>query len=93
MTDLPDTAQGPLSSADRFARGLGLRLVALEQGRAVVELATRPDHCSDLGKVHGGVLFSLADAALAAASNSRTGEMAVAITGITPVREFDAADG
>ncbi|MBN9621634.1 MAG: hotdog fold thioesterase [Actinobacteria bacterium] len=72
---------GPLSSADRFAQRLGVRLVEREVGRAVVELATGPEHCNDLGKVHGGALFSLADAALAAASNSRPGEAVVAITG------------
>jgi acyl-CoA thioesterase len=47
----------------------------------VVELKTTRELCNDLGKVHGGAIFTLADAALAAASNSRPGELAVAITG------------
>ena len=37
------------------------------------------DHCNFVGGVHGGALFSLADAALAVASNS-WGRMCVALT-------------
>ncbi len=47
----------------------------------MVEMETLPDHCNDLGKVHGGAIFSLADAAVSAASNSRPEEMVVAISG------------
>ncbi|MBS1895278.1 MAG: hotdog fold thioesterase [Actinobacteria bacterium] len=80
-TDRSEASGGPLSAADRFAQALGLRLVELEQGRAVVEMMTTAEHCNDLGKVHGGALFSLADGALAAAANSRSGELAVGISG------------
>ncbi|MFL5818168.1 MAG: PaaI family thioesterase [Conexibacter sp.] len=72
---------GPCSAVDRFATELGARLLDVEVGRARVELLAQERHCNDLGTVHGGVLFSLADVALAVASNAREGEMAVAITG------------
>jgi acyl-CoA thioesterase len=42
-----------------------------------VALTAGPQHGNFLGLVHGGAVFSLADAALAAASNSR-GDTAVA---------------
>lgn len=76
-----ERATGPCSPADPFASGLGARLLDVEVGRARVELLAQERHCNDLGAVHGGVLFSLADVALSVASNARDGEVAVAITG------------
>lgn len=91
--DRVETGNGPVSAADRFVHGLGIRLRSLEVGRAVVELEVTAGHCNDVGVVHGGVLFTLADAALAAASNARVGELAVAITGtihfLQPARPGD----
>lgn len=62
---------------DAFARLLGMELLEVADGRARVALTAGPQHGNFLGLVHGGAVFSLADAALAAASNSR-GDTAVA---------------
>jgi acyl-CoA thioesterase len=70
----PSAAQ---PEADPFARLLGLELLAVGDGWARVALTTGPQHRNFLGLVHGGAVFSLADAALAAASNSQ-GDTAVA---------------
>jgi acyl-CoA thioesterase len=72
---------GPASAADRFASELGVRVLGVELGRARVELVAAARHCNDLGAVHGGALFSLADCALSLVSNARACEVAVAVTG------------
>jgi acyl-CoA thioesterase len=56
--------------ADAFGQLLGMELVEVDDGRALVTLQAGERHTNFLGLVHGGAVFSLADAALAAASNS-----------------------
>ena len=65
-------------SSDPFARFLGIELLALGEGYSKVTL-TIGDHMLNFhGLPHGGVIFSLADAAFAAACNSY-GQAAVAL--------------
>lgn len=56
---------------DRFAyETTGCRLTEVSEGRAVAELELDRDrHCNAMGGVMGGAIFTLADYALAAASN------------------------
>ncbi len=63
---------------DRFARLLGIELVDVSPGRATARLAVRPEHYNGVGILQGGAIFTLADFAFAAASNSH-GKVAVAI--------------
>lgn len=65
--------------SDAYLRGLGAKLVEWDGGRAVFRLAPEPHHLNFVGSVHGGALFSLADAALGVASNS-WGRLCVALT-------------
>ena len=44
---------------------IGIRMTAIEVGRATFELEAGPQHASPLGPVHGGILCDLADAACA----------------------------
>jgi uncharacterized protein (TIGR00369 family) len=46
------------------ARLVGIRLVAIERGRATFELDAGPQHASPLGTLHGGILCDLVDAAM-----------------------------
>ncbi|MGC8741763.1 MAG: PaaI family thioesterase [Candidatus Sumerlaeaceae bacterium] len=64
-------------SCDRFATSIGAELVELEPGRAVVRMRVGPEHFNAVGTVMGGAIFTLADFAFAAASNSH-GTVAVA---------------
>ena len=57
-------------AADAFSRLLGMELVAIAPRRAVVRMTVREDMVNGFGVCHGGVTFSLADSALAFASNS-----------------------
>jgi len=63
---------------DPFARLLGMELVRVGCGTAVVRMTVDEQHRNGVGTVHGGVLFSLADVAFAVAGNSR-GVLAVAL--------------
>lgn len=46
---------------------LGMQVVEWQEGRAVVELAIKPQHLNRSGNVHGGVLTSMLDSALSLA--------------------------
>jgi acyl-CoA thioesterase len=64
--------------ADRYCATLGIEVVDLDPGRAVTRLTVTEDLLNFHGTPHGGAVYSLADAAFAAASNAR-GETAVAL--------------
>lgn len=64
-------------SCDSFATGMGAELIELEPGRAVVRMRVGEQHLNAVGTVMGGAIFTLADFAFAAASNSH-GTVAVA---------------
>ena len=49
---------------------LGIEVVSWEPGTARLRLAPGPEQANFVGSVHGGVLFSLADAALEVACNA-----------------------
>ncbi|MCS7235995.1 MAG: PaaI family thioesterase [Armatimonadota bacterium] len=56
--------------ADPFGRLLGAEVEEVRPGYARASLQLRPEHRNFHGVVHGGLVFSLADVAFAAASNS-----------------------
>ena len=65
-------------SNEGFARKLGLKLIDLTPGHAIVEIAPRKDDTNILGMVHGGAIFSLIDEAFQVSCNSY-GTIAVAL--------------
>lgn len=64
---------------DRFAREIGVELIAVSKGYAKTGMTVEPRHLNGLDLGHGGAIFTLADYAFAAASNSH-GIDAVAIS-------------
>ncbi len=63
---------------DRFARHCGIELVSVAPGQARARMKLGPRHWNGLEMTQGGAIFTLADFAFAAASNSH-GTAAVAI--------------
>ena len=63
---------------DPFARRMGIELQEVRPGYSRVGMTLTPDMLNFHGIPHGGAIFSLADAAFAAASNS-DGQTAVAL--------------
>lgn len=75
--------------SDPYCERLGIDLVALSPGRAVTALTVTEDLLNFHGTPHGGAVYSLADAAFAAASNSH-GETALALE--TSISFLEAVD-
>lgn len=63
---------------DQYAAHTGIELIDVEPGRATARMVLKKEHLNGLGSVQGGAIFTLADFAFAAASNSH-GTVAVAI--------------
>jgi len=75
---MTDPGDQELMRSDAYAKLLGVELVSVEEGHAVARMELAEHHLNFMGGVHGGAIFSLADVAFAAASNSE-GHKAVAI--------------
>ncbi|HMO37793.1 MAG TPA: hydroxyphenylacetyl-CoA thioesterase PaaI [Saprospiraceae bacterium] len=63
---------------DYFSQWLGIELIEADAGRSVLRLTVRREMLNGFGIAHGGITYSLADSALAFASNSH-GRKAVSI--------------
>lgn len=63
---------------DAFAAACGIELLDVGEGTAKAKLHLKKQHLNGVGVAHGGIIFTLADFAFAAASNSH-GTIAVAI--------------
>jgi acyl-CoA thioesterase len=63
---------------DAFAELCGIELIEAGPGSARTRLVVEKQHLNSLGIAHGGIVFTLADMAFAAAAHSR-GKSAVAI--------------
>ncbi|HEY6912599.1 MAG TPA: PaaI family thioesterase [Myxococcales bacterium] len=75
-----------LIARDRWAAAAGAKLVEVRCGYARARLRLAPVHLNGVGVAQGGAVFTLADFAFAAASNSH-GSVAVALdTSMTFVR-------
>jgi len=61
-----------------YAQKLGMHLVALEPGRALVEMAVQEDMTNLFDMIHGGAIFSLIDEAFQVSCNSH-GTVALAL--------------
>jgi uncharacterized protein (TIGR00369 family) len=55
---------------DAYVTALGTELLEWDGGHATFRLRSGPRHANFVGTVHGGAMFSLADAAIGVASNS-----------------------
>lgn len=80
MTDRSDHLTPPaeeMLAGDRASTGLGIEVTRAAEGVAVATLEIGEHHCNGLGVCHGGFIFTLADTAMAFATNA-AGERAFA---------------
>lgn len=83
---------GMMMEKDAFSKWLGIELVVVEQGYAKIKMTVREEMLNGFGIAHGGIAFSLADSALAFASNGH-GQKALSIsTSITHFKGIKAED-
>jgi acyl-CoA thioesterase len=77
---------------DRFATDAGIELLEVAPGYGKAQLVIAPQHLNAGGRAQGGAIFTLADLALAAASNSH-GTLAFSLSStITFVRAAAVGD-
>lgn len=63
---------------DNFAKHLGIEILEHSKGTAKARMEIKGHHLNSAGTVHGGAIFSFADAVFSVASNSH-GTLAMAI--------------
>lgn len=90
--EIAEQAATVMMCADRAAKALGIHVVQVGPGRSVLRMVVRRSMLNGHAMGHGGMTFTLADTALAYASNSYN-QNAVAhttqITFLAPTREAD----
>jgi acyl-CoA thioesterase len=68
---------------DWFSQWLGISIVKVDKGKCILKMKIRKEMLNGFAIAHGGITYSLADSALAFASNSH-GRKAVSVeTGIS----------
>lgn len=75
---------------DVCSKALGMEIVSVSPGNAVLALQVRPDMLNGMQMCHGGMMFTLADSAFAFACNSyneRSVAQHCSITYLQPVKE------
>jgi acyl-CoA thioesterase len=84
--DLARACANAMWNDDDASQGLGMELIEIKPGRAVMAMTVRPDMVNGQRIAHGGFIFTLADSAFAFACNTHN-ERAVAAQGhITFIR-------
>lgn len=68
---LAELAANAMYRADQASQALGIQLVSVTPGNAVMAMTVRSDMINGHKVCHGGFVFSLADSAFAFACNSR----------------------
>ena len=58
---------------DRYSQQLGMQIVHIELGAAVVQMTITPDMCNGFDIAHGSIAYALADSAAAFAANTYDG--------------------
>ena len=89
---LAEATAEAMYARDRAAQALGMKIVRVQPGRALLTMAVRPDMVNGHHICHGGMIFSLADTAFAYACNSynrNTVASACHIDYLLPAREGD----
>ncbi len=90
--DLARACAEAMWNEDDASKGLGMEIIEIKPGRAVMAMTVRPDMVNGQRIAHGGFIFTLADSAFAFACNTHN-ERAVAAQGhITFIRPGKLGD-
>ncbi|MDQ3108908.1 MAG: hotdog fold thioesterase, partial [Bacteroidota bacterium] len=92
QNDLPEKVVSKMYDGDWFSQWLGIERVKVSAGNCVLKMTVRKEMLNGFGIAHGGITYSLADSALAFASNSH-GRMAVSVeTSISHTAQLHEGD-
>ncbi|MBN8703300.1 MAG: hotdog fold thioesterase [Bacteroidetes bacterium] len=78
MNTLAKKVVEKMMSADWFSQWLGIEVLEASEGKSKLQLKVRKEMLNGFAIAHGGITYSIADSALAFASNSY-GRMSVSI--------------
>jgi acyl-CoA thioesterase len=77
---------------DKFSQWLGIKVLALHEGYSKLEMTVREEMVNGFLIAHGGICFSLADSALAFASNNRNNLSVALDVTITFIKAVNVGD-
>lgn len=66
----PEEIVDKMMSEDAFSQWLGVEVLEKPKGSSVLKMTVRKEMTNGFGVAHGGITYSIADSALAFASNS-----------------------
>ena len=90
--DLATKVVAKMYDNDWFSQWLGIERLTIKTGSCVLKMTIRKEMLNGFGIAHGGITYSLADSALAFASNSY-GKMAVSVeTSISHTKQLKEGD-
>ena len=90
--NIPARVVSTMMENDFFSQWLGIEVLSVSEGNCSLRLTIRKEMLNGFGIAHGGIAFSLADSALAFASNSRNHKSLVleaSLAFTSPVKEGD----
>jgi acyl-CoA thioesterase len=71
MSDLHEKVVSHMMHHDAFSKWLGIEILEIKEGACKIKMAIREEMVNGFHVLHGGIVFSLADSALAFACNNR----------------------
>lgn len=88
----PNEIVNTMMAKDYFSQWLGIDVLSVGEGNCKLKMTVRNEMLNGFGIAHGGITYSLADSALAFASNSH-GKKAVSVeTSISHTKSLCAGD-
>jgi acyl-CoA thioesterase len=90
--DLARRCTDAMWTDDAASQGLGMTIDHVAPGQARLSMPIRPDMLNGLGVCHGGFIFSLADSAMAFASNGHGAHAVAQHASVTFIRPGKAGE-
>lgn len=78
MEKADEIVRNKMYANDAFSKWLGIEVIQVSEGRCELKMKVRKEMLNGFAIAHGGITYSLADSALAFASNSH-GKKAVSV--------------
>ncbi len=78
MSKAEEIIKNKMYANDAFSKWLGIEIISVEEGSCKLKMFVRKEMLNGFAIAHGGITYSLADSALAFASNSH-GKKAVSV--------------
>jgi acyl-CoA thioesterase len=90
--DLAKRVVDKMYNSDWFSQWLGIERLLVEEGKCILRMTIRKEMLNGFAIAHGGITYSLADSALAFASNGH-GRMSVSVeTSISHTKQLKEGD-